>query len=74
MSCFVVVTLLLGTAHVLLERVGLGFFKEEYPKLFEILFISKMFLRTCLFPSLPERTKITPFKCKKKNILIQLLL
>ena len=69
MSCFVVVTLLLGTDHVLLEKVGLGFFKEEYPKLFEILFISKMFPRTLLFPSLPERTKITPFKYKKKKIL-----
>jgi hypothetical protein len=52
---------------------GLRFFKENYPKLFEFFFfISKLFLRAFLFPSLPERTKNTPFKCKK-NIMIQLL-
>ena len=46
---------------------GLRFFKENYPKLFWVFFfISKFFLRAFLFPSLPERTKNTPFKCKKK--------
>jgi hypothetical protein len=46
---------------------GLRFFKENYPKLFEFFFfISKLFLRAFLFPSLPERTKNTPFKCKNK--------